>query len=696
MRAVRGGVAVRKFVVGAVVGVLLTTAERALAADVTMPTKAPPPAAQASYDWTGFYVGAHLGYAAGSSRWSATQAGVTSPSLGGSLDFFNSFDAFRGTGSYLLGLQTGYNYMSASRWLLGAEADVSFPSVIGGNQTIGSVLIGQANYLEQVEFSGTLRGRIGYAPGNWLFYATGGFAYSYDQFSRTQLAGVPAGGTAAPATAENLFMVPRVGGVGGVGVELALTPSWVARLEYLYTDYASRGVDFLAGAQRFTSDLAVQTIRVGLDYQLGRNGIDPETFTKGPSALDLDWFVVHGQTTFIEQYAPPFHAPYAGTNSLSANAGRETWDAMFSAGVKLWQGAEFWIDPEIGQGFGLSNTEGVAGFPSGAAFKVGASVPYSRIQRAFVRQTIDLGGETQKVDTDQNQFAGSQTADRLVLTVGKFSVSDVFDSNKYAQNPRKDFMNWALIDGGSFDYAADAWGYTYGASAEWYEGNWTWRGGLFDLSAVPNSVALDSSFGQFQWIGEIERRYDLWGHPGKLAVTGFLSRGRMGTYQDAIALAQFTGGPADISAVRQYRSRGGVSMNLEQEVTSDLGVFMRAGTADGAIEPFDYTDIDRSVAGGFALKGTQWGRPNDTFAFAGILNGISAAHEAFLNDGGLGILVGDGMLPHPGLEHIIETYYAFPVFASTVTLDYQFIVNPAYNRDRGPVSVLGARWHAEF
>ena len=146
----------------------------------------------------------------------------------------------------------------------------------------------------------------------------------------------------------------------------------------------------------------------------------------------------------------------------------------------------------------------------------------------------------------------------------------------------------------------------------------------------------------------------------------------------------------------RYRSRGGLDANLEQELTSDLGMFVRAGWADGDVEPFDYTDVDRTVAAGFALTGKSWGRPADTFALAGIVNGISPQHVAFLNDGGLGILVGDGMLPHPGPEQIIETYYLFPIYAWSVTLDYQFIVNPAYNRDRGPVSVLGARLHTEF
>jgi high affinity Mn2+ porin len=213
---------------------------------------------------------------------------------------------------------------------------------------------------------------------------------------------------------------------------------------------------------------------------------------------------------------------------------------------------------------------------------------------------------------------------------------------------------------------------------------------------APNSQQLDTSFTQFQWLGEIERRYELWGHPGKLAITGFLSRARMGSFQDAIDLAQVTGGPANIAAVRKYQSRGGVSMNVEQEITSDLGLFMRAGWADGTVEPFNYSDIDRTVAAGLSLKGKQWGRPDDTFGLAGIVNDISNVHQQYFNAGGLGILVGDSMLPHPGPEQIIETYYAFPVLASTVTLDYQFIVNPAYNRDRGPVSVIGARMHAEF
>src|ERR1700756_4895459 len=235
-----------------------------------LPTKAPPAAVtSAADDWTGFYAGGHFGYAAGFSSWTATQAGAAKPSLSGSLDLFQGYDFSTGRGGYLLGFPAGYNYMLPSRVVLGAEADVSFPSVLGASQAIASPLIGQAIYRDQVQMSGTVRGRIGYAPGHWLFYATGGFAYSFDEFSRTQVAGVAIGGTALARTIENLFMVPRIGGAAGAGGEVMLTPHWMARLEYLYTGYGPRGVDFPAGAQRFTSDLSVHTLRIGLDYRLG-------------------------------------------------------------------------------------------------------------------------------------------------------------------------------------------------------------------------------------------------------------------------------------------------------------------------------------------------------------------------------------------------------------------------------------------
>jgi high affinity Mn2+ porin len=283
------------------------------------------------------------------------------------------------------------------------------------------------------------------------------------------------------------------------------------------------------------------------------------------------------------------------------------------------------------------------------------------------------------------------------VTIGKISPPDIFDANKYAHDSRQDFLNWALVDTGSYDYAADAWGYTVGAVAEWYEGSWTARLGVFDLSATPNSTQLDAGVGQFQWQGELEKRFQIHGEGGAIRLTGFLSRGRMGRFADALALAAANGTTPDIAAVREYRSRGGIGVSLDQQIRDDLGLFVRAGLAGGDVEPFDYTDIDRTAALGLSLNGKKWGRGGDTVAIAGVVNGISSVHEAFLAAGGLGILVGDGRLPHPGPEQILESYYDAEIRKFLhIALDYQFIDNPAYNRDRGPVSVFGARLHIQF
>ena len=416
------------------------------------------------------------------------------------------------------------------------------------------------------------------------------------------------------------------------------------------------------------------------------------------SAKSVETWAIRGQATFVDQGTFAFRSPYKGANSLSpATLGRETSDVTLYAGLRLWSGAEIWVNPEIDQGFGLSNTLGVAGFPSGEAYKVGKSNPYLKLPRLFLRQTINLGGASETVNADLNQLKGSRTSDRVVVTIGKLGVTDIFDNNSYAHDPRRDFLNWSIIDTGSFDYAADAWGFSYGAAVEWYVGRWTARAGVFNLSDIPNSPTLGTDLSQFQAIVELEERHTLGGRPGKIEITGFVSRGRMGTFGDAIRLAQMTGQPADIASVRHYQGRPGIGFNLEQQVSDDLGVFAHGGISDGTIESYEFSDIDRSLAAGLSLKGARWGRANDTLGAAVVVNGISKVHEQFLNAGGLGILVGDGKLPHPGPEAIFETYYDVAAYGSAhVSLDYQFVDNPAYNRDRGPVSILAARVHAQF
>ena len=669
------------------------------AADVALPLKA---RADPAFDWTGGYFGGHFGFATGYSTWTATQANGTAPNVSGSLDLYNPYNLATGTGSYFAGLQTGYNHMIGSRLLVGAEADIAFPSRpvgLTGTQTFNSPAVGQASYQDSLAYFGTVRGRLGYVlDSRWLIYGTGGFAFAYDKLQRNQIAGASLGGAAQPDTFQTALMW-RLGWTLGAGIEVPIAPNWTAKLEYQYAAFGDSTAAFPDGAQRFTSNLALQSVRLGMNYQIGEGAKWGNVLASGPTAIDLDRFNLHGQLTFVSQSVPQFRSPYVGQNSLIPNQGRETSDITFYVGMRLWQGAEFWINPEIDQGFGIGNTLGVAGFTSGEAYKLGEDYPYARIPRAIIRQTINLGGEVQKVEAGINQFATTQTSDRVVITVGKFSIADIFDTNRYARDPRSDFLNWAMIDTGTFDYAADAWGYTYGGAVEWYRDIWTLRAGVFDLSIVPNSIEVDPRFAQFQSVFELERRHALWGQPGKVAVTGWLSRGRMGNYNEAVSLAQLTGQPADIAAVRRYTSRSGISMNLEQQMTPDWGVFARAGLLTGDsnnIEPYEFTDIDRTAAAGAVFSGKKWGRPDDVWGVGGIVNNISTSHQIFLNTGGLGILVGDGQLPHPGLEQIIETYYRFPLYAWQVTFDYQFINNPAYNRDRGPASVFGTRVHIQF
>jgi high affinity Mn2+ porin len=408
-------------------------------------------------------------------------------------------------------------------------------------------------------------------------------------------------------------------------------------------------------------------------------------------------YAVHGQVTYTEQETSDFRSPYAGPNSLRPDRGAETVDVTLFLGKSVWKGGEIWLSPELDQGVGLDDTLGVAGFPSGEAYKIGKNKPYGRLQRVFLRQSFDFAGEAQTVEPQLFQLGGQQSVNRLVLTVGKFSVTDVFDNNQYAHDPRNDFLNWAAIDAGTFDYAADSWGYTVGAAAEGYLGPWALRFGIFDLSDIPNSPDLEPAFDEFQNVFEVERDYGVAGAPGKLRITGFESRGRMGVLDQAIALAESSHAPVDIALVRRYRTRLGIAMNLEQQVVDDLGVFVRVGKAEGNVEPYEFTDIDRSVSAGISLEGARWRRSEDTFGLAAIRDGISAQREQYLNAGGLGVLIGDGRLARPGAEKILESYYSLAILhAAHVSFDYQYIVNPAYNRDRGPVSVYAIRVHAQF
>jgi high affinity Mn2+ porin len=405
---------------------------------------------------------------------------------------------------------------------------------------------------------------------------------------------------------------------------------------------------------------------------------------------------VHAQATLVVQGNTAFPARFSGPQSLRARGEtRETVDVTVFAGFEPWPGAEIWINPEVDQGFGLSNTLGAAGFPSGEAYKVGRAEPYLRLQRGFLRQTIALGGAARSVTGDANVLARRTTENRLVLTIGKFGVADVFDTNAYAHDPRGDFLNWTLIDAGAFDYPADAWGYSLGGAAELYWGKWALRVGAFNLSTVPNSETLETDFRQYGLVGEIERRVRVRGRPGAVRVLLFANRGRMARLDEAVRLG--APGPPDLDAARRFQTRVGASFNAEQEVARAVGVFLRASIADGRYEAFEFTDVDASLSMGVSAGGERWGRPRDRLGLGAVVNAASRQRKRFLAAGGLGILVGDGALPRPGEEWAFEGWYAWgAVRGLTLTADAQLIANPAYNRDRGPIPVFALRAHAAF
>lgn len=403
----------------------------------------------------------------------------------------------------------------------------------------------------------------------------------------------------------------------------------------------------------------------------------------------------HVQNTVIVQYHPGFSAAYSGPNSLSpANEVRETVSLDLYAGVRLWRGAEAHVDALVWQGFGLSKTVGVEGFPNGEAMRLGTDVPNVNIARLFIRQTIGLGGEQAPVEDEPLSLAGRQDISRLTLTLGRLSVKDIFDNNAYANDPRTQFMNWAFMANEAWDFPGDSLGYITGFAAELNQPRWAIRYGFFQMPRVSNGVALDLNvLKAWGMVTEWEGRYGINGHPGVVRLLAYLNQAHMGSYEQAV---ENPARPADIQATREYRSKYGFGLNVEQEVAKNVGLFTRLGWSDGRNEAWTFADVDRTATLGLSLKGELWGRAQDTFGLAGVLNGISGEHRAFLAAGGTGILAGDGRLTY-GLEKIIETYYDFQIWKTVHgALDYQFISDPAYNRDRGPVSVLGARLHWSF
>ncbi len=404
---------------------------------------------------------------------------------------------------------------------------------------------------------------------------------------------------------------------------------------------------------------------------------------------------LHFQSTVIGQGYPGFAAQYTGANSLTPAAQlKDTVSVDVTGGARLWQNGEFFGDVVIWQGFGLSNTLGAAGFPNGEAFRVGVRLPDAYLCRAYLRETIGLGGEKEASEDAPDDLRGSKDVRRLTLTIGHLSVKDIFDNNAYSADSRSQFMNWSLVANTAWDYPANVLGFTEGVAAELNSHAWTERVGMFQMSKFANGMRMDWDLGK-AWasVMEIERRYTPRRHPGTLRLLAYDQRAHMGNYQDTIDNPKVE---EDIYLTAAYRYKYGFGINMDQEISKDLGAFMRLGWSDGKNQTYEFTDVDRTATVGVSLKGTRWRRTDDVVGLAQVVNGISAVHRQYLADGGLGITIGDGALDYRP-ERITETYYNWKLAKHYhLSFDYQIAVDPAYNHARGPVNLFALRLHMEY
>ncbi len=411
--------------------------------------------------------------------------------------------------------------------------------------------------------------------------------------------------------------------------------------------------------------------------------------------LSDELWSVHFQATAIPQEHGYFNSPYQGTNSLSPNPDIETsFTSTLFLGRKLWEGSEFYFNPELTAGEGLSGALGLAGASNGETYRIGDSAPAGNISRLYLKQVFGLGGAKENISPDKNQLGTTVDQNRITAVVGKFSLTDFFDNNSYSHDPRTQFMNWAIMDNGAWDFAADTRGYTWGFMLEYNKPIWALRFASVLVPRVANEIDMDLNIPQAHGDNaECEYRYKLGSHPGTTRVLAYANHAHMGNYKNALNLSPVN---PDITQTRTYCVKYGFGLNFEQEITKDLGSFLRAGWNDGATETWVFTEIDQTLSLGVNLKGSSWKRPEDTVGVALAANGLSPDHRDYLAAGGYGFMIGDGKLNY-ALEEIFEAYYAWKICTQfTITGDFQFIENPAYNQDRGPVTIFGVRLHYEI
>jgi high affinity Mn2+ porin len=409
-----------------------------------------------------------------------------------------------------------------------------------------------------------------------------------------------------------------------------------------------------------------------------------------------EWYSLHFQATVVTQAHPSFSAAYSGKNSMMSDAESATSivSDLFS-GIRLWKGAEFYFQPEIAGGLGLSTTLGVAAFPSGEVYRVGDPKPVLIPARIFLRQVIGLGGGLVSIASGPNQLAGMRDRDALILTVGKVATPDFVDRNPVSFDPHSQFLSWGLWASAAYDYPADTRGYTWGLAADLAIRWWSARAGIFLEPQYSNLMPMEWRISKARGlVAEFEGRYTLGGRPGAARVLGFLNNARMGSYREALQNNQL--GP-DVTATRRFgRTKAGFAASLNQEFGSGLAAFLRLSYSDGANETWAFTEVDRSVAFGATQSGSRWGRPEDQAGAALVVSGLAGPHRDYLAAGGYGFIIGDGALRY-GLEVLGEVFYRFALTREmSIGVNYQPVFNPAFNQDRGPIHIFSGRFHVEM
>jgi high affinity Mn2+ porin len=410
----------------------------------------------------------------------------------------------------------------------------------------------------------------------------------------------------------------------------------------------------------------------------------------------------HFQFTGVVQYNAPFKSTYSGQNSFlppSDHAYSVTSTAYI--GRKLWSGASVYFDPEMAGGEGLSSTLGIAGFPNGETFRIGEAAPVVYIARIFLRQHISFDHDHYDTLEDGiNQVRERVSRKRLTINFGKFGIADFFDQNIVSHDPRTDFLNWSLMNNGAYDYAANTRGYTGGLILEYYTPGWVLRGGTALMPVYANGPTLN-----FNWTKsnsetlEIEKDYSLQGLAGAVRLLFYFNTSKAPAYQTVInEYLNGTDTALDVIYGTQYGGKKfGMGIGADQQLSQRLNAFFRLGWNDGKTATWAFAEIDNSMSAGIRFYGIGKGRLTDNIGLAFVSNGISSGHREFFNIGGYGFMLGDGKLPNYSRENIAELFYQVKLFQQLyATLDYQFVANPAYNRDRGPVSLLAARVHINF